>query len=184
MRRIVRRVLATIGRGRVTSSRDDGPAQLVQAKLGPLEVRDNTPRLAEFGFTSRPPPGADAVLVFIGGDRSNGVIIATGDQGSRPRNLEVGETKIYDLFGRFIHFTKDGGIVIEAHGSPVTVNNATTVTIAASEKVRMETPLLEVTGDITAGGDITDKKRSMDADRAIFNAHTNGSGTTTPTPTQ
>ena len=184
MERLKRAIQALAGRGRVTTSDDSGNAQLLQVKLGALELRDNTPRLAEFGFTSRPPVGADAVLVFIGGDRSNGVVIATGDQKSRPRDLEEGETKVYDLFGKFIHFTKDGGIIIEANNSPVTVNNATTVTITAAAKVRMVTPLLEVTGDIKAGGNVSDGKRSMAGDRAIYNSHTNGSGTTTPTPQQ
>lgn len=184
MQRLKLAIQALAGRGRVTTSDDSGNAQLLQVKLGALEVRDNTPRLAEFGFSSRPPVGADAVLVFIGGDRSNGVVIATGDQKSRPRDLEEGESKVYDLFGKFIHFTKDGGIVIEANGSAVTVNNATTLTINATEKVRMVTPLLEVTGDIKSGQDVSDSKRSMAADRVIFNEHTNGSGTSTPTPQQ
>lgn len=173
-----------IGRGRVTVSNDTGSVQVLQLRLGPLEVRDSTPRLAEFGFTSRPPVGADAVLVFVGGDRTNGVVVATGHQASRPTGLAEGESMVYDLFGKFIHFTEDGGILIEANGSPVTVSDATVVTINASKKIRMVTPLLEVTGDIKAGGNVTDAIRSMAADRAIFNQHTNGSGTTTPTPQQ
>lgn len=176
LRRMLRRIQATIGRGRVTSSRDDGPAQMIQAQLGPLEIRDNTPRLSEFGFASRPPVGSDVVLVFVNGDRTNGIVVATGHQASRPINLKAGESQVYDLFGKCIYFTEDDGIVVEANGTPVTVNNATMVTINASEKVLLDTPLLEVTGDIHAHGDITDKKRSMDADRAIYNVHTHGGG--------
>lgn len=176
LRRIGRRIQAAIGRGRITTVNDDGGAQLIQARLGPLEVRDATPRLAEFGFSSRPPVGADAILVFIGGDRSNGVVIATGHQASRPTGLEEGETIVYDLFGKFIRFTVADGIVVEANGSPVTVNGATTVTINASTKVQMNTPLLEVSGSIKAHGDITDATRSMAGDRTLYNQHNHGSG--------
>jgi phage baseplate assembly protein V len=179
-----RGIAAMLGRGRVTTSNDAGQVQFLQVRLSELELRDSTPRVAEFGFSSRPPIGSDVVLVFLGGDRSNGVVVATGHQESRPRNLIEGESILYDLFGRSIHLTKDGGIVVEANGAAVAVNNATTVTINATEKVRMVTPLLEVTGGIKAGGDIADAVRSMAADRVIFNQHTNGSGTSTPTPQQ
>lgn len=167
-----------IGRGRVTTSNDAGTAQVLQLRLSGLELRDTTPRIAEFGFSSRPPVGSDAVLVFVGGDRTNGIVIATGHQASRPTGLEEGETIVYDLFGKFIRFTRSGGIVIEANGSPVTVDNATTVTINASTEIQMNTPLLQVSGNIKAGGDITDAKRSMAADRLIYNGHSHGGGTT------
>jgi phage baseplate assembly protein V len=176
--RLKRGLLAVIGRGRVTTSNDAGTAQLLQLRLSGLEVRDQTPRIAEFGFSSRPPVGSDAVLVFVGGDRSNGIVIATGHQASRPTGLEEGESIVYDLFGKFIRLTKSGGIVVEANGSPVTVNHATTVTINAATKVQMNTPLLEVSGSIKAHGDITDATRAMSADRAIYNGHTHGGGST------
>lgn len=183
IRGLQRRLLLMVGWGRVTVSDDSAGAQRLQVKLNDSETRDATPRLAEFGFTSRPPEGADVALVFMGGDRSKAIIVATGHQASRPRNLGIGEVMVYDLWGKSLHLA-EAGIVIEAGGLPVTVNNATQVTINASDSVVMNTPTLKVSGDIVAGGDITDKTRSMDADRAIFNQHTNGSGTTTPTPTQ
>lgn len=118
------------------------------------------------------------MLVFVGGDRSNGIVIATGHQASRPTGLEVGECIVYDFFGKFIRLTQDDGIVIEANGSPVTVSNATTVTINASDEIVMNTPTLQVNGDIKASGNITDAKRSMAADRLIYNGHTHGGGAT------
>ncbi|PWK30850.1 phage baseplate assembly protein V [Pseudomonas sp. OV226] len=170
--------------GRVTFADDSKTAQLLQVKLNDSETRDATPRIAEFGFTSMPPNGSDVLIVFMGGDRSKGVVVATGHQASRPAGLTSGESMVYDLWGKSVYLTKDGGIVVEAKGTPVTVNNATVVTINAAESIEMVTPLLHVTGDILADGDISDSVRTMAADRLIFNEHNNGSGTTTPTPQQ
>ncbi|WP_413052131.1 phage baseplate assembly protein V [Pseudomonas bubulae] len=184
MERLWRRVQLMSSWGRVTFSDDSNSAQLLQVKLNDSETRDDTPRIAEFGLTSRPPDGSDVLVVFLGGDRSKGVVVATAHQASRPKGLLAGETMLYDLWGKSVHLTKAGGIVVEAQGAPVTVNNATTVTINAADSVELITPLLHVTGDIVAGGNITDSVRSMAADRKLFNSHTNGSGTTTPSPQQ
>lgn len=183
LRSLQRRILLLVGWGRVTFSDDTQGVQLLQVKLNDSETRDGTPRLAEFGLTSRPPAGADLLLAFMAGDRSKAVVVASGHQVSRPKGLAEGETMLYDLWGKHLHLAQSG-IVIEAGGLPVTVNNATQVTINASDSVVMNTPLLKVSGDIQAGGNVSDKARSMAADRALFNQHTNGSGTTPPTPQQ
>lgn len=184
MERLWRRVQLMSSWGRVTFSDDSRSAQLLQVKLNDSETRDDTPRIAEFGLTSRPPDGSDVLVVFLGGDRSKGVVVATAHQGSRPKGLLAGEIMLYDLWGKSVYLTKAGGIVVEAQGAPVTVNNATTVTINAADSVELVTPLLHVTGDIVADGNITDSVRSMADDRGLFNSHTNGSGTTTPSPQQ
>jgi phage baseplate assembly protein V len=150
--RLWRRVQLFVGRGRITLSNDAGNVQMLQVRLGTQELRDSTPRLGEFGHASRPPAGSDVVAVFVAGDRSNGVVIATGHQASRPRDMLEGESQLYDLWGRSVYLTKDGGIVIEAQGTPVTVNNATTVTVNASAKVQFNVPVLEVSGPGGVGG--------------------------------
>lgn len=118
--RMFRRVMMMIGRGRLTAVNDSGAVQLVQIRLGTDEVRDNTPRVLDYGISSSAPPGSDAVVLFVGGDRSNGAVIGTNHQGSRPRNLKVGEVIIYDDQGQIIHITRTG-IVITAPGKKVRI---------------------------------------------------------------
>lgn len=153
--RLALRLQGVFGRGRIRTSTDDAGVQFVQLELGADEVRDGTPRLAEFGFTSSPPVGSDVLAVFIAGDRSKGVVVATGHQASRPRNLLSGESMVYSQDGKYIKFTASGGIVIEAQGQDVVVNNAANVTVHASTKVTIDAPLCEVTGDLKVDGTIT-----------------------------
>lgn len=169
---LYRRALNTVGRGRIKLVDDAKNVQFFQVVFNEaLETQDNLPSVAHYGFTSNPPDDSDAIGIFVGGDRTNGVIIATNHQASRLKNLQRGEVAIFHQDGRFIKLGKDGTIV-EGGNKPLDVNNVTVATIKASTKIRMETPLLEVTGQITAGGNITDAVRSMAADRAKYNAHT------------
>lgn len=166
--RIYRRVLMMVTRGRVTTGNDSGAVQMLQIKLNADHVRDNTPRLAEYGFTSMPPNGSDVVLVFIAGDRSNGVIVATGHQASRMKNLQPGEVAIFDNQGQSIYLTQ-AGIVINGAGLPITVNNTSKMTINAATEIDLHTPILKVSGDIIDNsGSNTNSMAQM---RAIYNAH-------------
>lgn len=147
--RLARRVLLIAGRGRVSAPvNDGGGVQLLQAQVNGLETIDNMKRVAEFGFTSVPPQGSDVAFVFVGGDRSNGLVIATNHQASRPKGLQAGETMIYTADGKQIYLTASGGIEVQANAQPVTVSNSTSVTINASSEVVMDTPMLKVKGDI------------------------------------
>lgn len=143
---LYRRVLMMLGVGKVTALSDGGKVQKIQYQA-PLEVRGNTPRMAEFGFSSGLPVGSDVVLAFLGGDRSNAIVIATNNQSYRHTGLNPGETVIYNQWGMFVKLTETG-IEIEAKNQPVTVKNATLVTVTATEGIRLNTPSLRVSGDI------------------------------------
>lgn len=170
--RLYTRLLMTIGRGRITTVNDAGNVQMLQVRLGQDEVRDTTPRLAEYGLTSVPPVGTDAIVIFIGGDRSTGVAVATGNQAARPKGLAVGEVAIYDDQGQMVHITR-AGITIKGAGKPVTIQD--------TPKVRMITGRLEVTGDIIDRCDA--QTCTMKGMRDVYNSHTHsgvqtGSGST------
>ncbi|WJH94955.1 phage baseplate assembly protein [Serratia marcescens] len=146
LRQLGRRVAMMIGLGKITGYGDAGGIQKLQYQT-PLEVKGDTPRMAEFGFSSGLPVGTDVVLAYLGGDRSSAVIVASNNQQYRQSGLKSGETLIYNQWGMFVKLTENG-IEVEAKGKPVTVANATTVIVTATEKIRLETPRLEVTGDV------------------------------------
>ena len=185
--RMYRRILLVIGRGRIKTGSDDGPVQMHQIRLSRFETFDDIPRLSEYGFNSMPPPESDAVLVFAGGNRRDGVIVATGNQQFRMRSMKPGEVSISDNLGQSIYLTQQG-IVIDGAGLPILVQNTPSVTL--------DTPTVHATGDVhidgelvvmkdatvgqnvnvsqnvTAQGDISDHgSKSMANMRQVFNNH-------------
>lgn len=194
--RLARRIWMLLGRGRISAPANDaGPIQILQVQLGADETRDHLRRAAEFGFTSHPPVGTDAIVLFPQGDRNNGVVVATNHQASRMKGLQPGEVAIFDSQGQSVYLTR-AGIVINGAGLPLTVNATPTVTVNAATKVQLNTPELDVSGQIKAGGDITDNAgsnaHSMAQMRAIYNGHdhavqgvqSGGSTVTTQHPNQ
>ncbi|HEB4987219.1 TPA: phage baseplate assembly protein [Klebsiella michiganensis] len=155
-----------LGVGRVTAMQDGGGTQSVQYQT-PLEVA-SAHRLAEFGFSSGLPVGTDVVLAFLGGDRSNPVVIATNHQGYRHSDLSPGETVMYNQWGLCIQLTENG-ISIDAKGQDVTVNNAKNLTATATEQVKLITPKLLVTGDVVDNCETNDK--TLKQLRDAYNDH-------------
>lgn len=193
---LARRIGSIVGRARITSTNDSGTVQMVQVQTNELETIDNVPRLIEFGLTSVAPAGTDVFMANLGGAKNNAVVIATGHQASRPKGLVVGETMIYSLDGKSVYLTAAGGIVIEAKGQPVVINDASNVTVncsgifkvVAPGGVEFVTPMVTSTGDMQDNVDTND--HTMAQMRSIYNSHEHpvpnvqlgGPGTTTSPP--
>ena len=159
LERLTRRINLLIGRGRATYIDDTGPVQTMQCQCSAIEMRQAL-RVAEFGFASNPPLGSDAVLVFIGGDRTNAIVVGTNHQASRLRNLAAGETALYDEPGKYVKLGA-AGIVIEAGGRPVTVQNASSITLTAPT-INLDGNVA-VSGSLVATGNVTGAAISLDS---------------------
>jgi phage gp45-like len=96
------------GTGRATMT-----AQVQLPETG--EVRDDTPILSVYGLTSRPRPGADAAVAFLGGNRGAGVVIATSD-GRFSVQLADGEVALHTHEGAKVHLRQGGAVEIVAPG--------------------------------------------------------------------
>lgn len=168
----IRRYLGQIRlafRGVGTQVNSAAPVQLFQGQgLAGEQLQDNE-LMQHYGFTSRPPPGFMYVCLPIGGKTAHGIAVATEHASYRLKGLKSGEMAIYDDLGQQVLLSRDG-IVIDGAALPIIIKNAPTVTIKAATKVRMETPLLEVTGEIKDKCDSTGK--TMQSMRTSYNTHT------------
>ncbi len=166
---VMTRLWNALAGGAVQAVNDAGTALMAQIKIGYLETM-TLPVLQQFGFSSVPPIGSDVVAHFFAGDRSNGVITGTNHQPSRPTGKKPGETMVYDDFGKQIYLTEDGGIIVNANNSAVTVNGATTLIVNASQYVYCDTPELRCSGDII--DNYGTNTHTMAGMRTIYNEHT------------
>jgi phage baseplate assembly protein V len=191
------RTMMMVRRGKITLVDDSDVIQRVQLPPSGLETRDNLARIAEYGLASNPPEGTDAFIVNIGGDPSNGAVVGTNHQETRPTGLQPGETQIYNGPAGTSLYLANGEIVINANAQPVNVNNATDVTwtctgkfkVVAPGGVEFDTPLVSSTGDIednAGSGGSTMKTMRTEYDEhghPVVDVQTGGSTITTGTPT-
>jgi len=73
------------------------------------EAHEGVERVQPYGTTGRPPQGAQALLLFIGGNRDNPLVAALDDGRYRVK-VENGEFAIYSMFGNKIVMKADGSI--------------------------------------------------------------------------
>lgn len=162
------RVYLMFGRGVMSSINDGGKRQRIQMTALKGEVRDQVERIQQYGFSSVPLPGAQVLFAAICGNRDHPIALAVDDPRYRLSGLQDGEVAIYNHQGTKIVLKLDGEIEI-----------------MAATKVRIDTPRLEVTGDIIDRCD--DSGQSMHDMREIYNIHhhpENDSGGPTDQPNE
>lgn len=154
MRPLRQQISNLIARGTIAAVDAARKMQSLQVRLLAGEIKDTIEHVEPYGFTSHPQAGAEAVALFLDGDRSHGVVLVVADRRYRLTSLEAGEVALYDDLGQKVHLTRDG-MVIDGAGLPIVINNAPSVTVTspvvtlqASTKVRIESAELESTGEI------------------------------------
>ena len=152
IKELKRRIMMLVGTSRVTSQNDSGGVQTVQVQT-PMDLRSDTLRFTEFGFSSGLPSGTDVVVLSLGGDRSSQVVVASNHNGYRFTGLKPGEVAVYNRWGQYIKLTEDK-IEVQANGKDVVVNNAGNVTVQASS-VKIDAPKTTITGDLSVSGTTT-----------------------------
>ena len=175
MEPMARRVRLMIGRGVITMVNDATKEQTVQITLLNGEVLDGVERYQQYGLSTVPLARAEGIFVSFGGNRNHSVVIASGDRRYRLTGLEAGEVALHDDLGQKVHLKRDRTIEVETD----------TLLVKAATMVRMETPRIEVTGEVVDRCD-TDGK-SMEEMRTVHDIHVhpeNDNGGPTDPPNQ
>ncbi len=159
-----------ISRGIVKNSDEGKKTRTLQLTLMADEVRSDIEHPQEYGFSSAPLEGAEAIAIFMGGNRDHGSVTHVFDKRYRPTDLEPGEVCLFDDLG-----------------TKIKLKRGNKIEITASTDVKIISPKVIMTGDLEVDGNIIDNKPSNNNTvkdmRDIYNGHTHpetGSITTAP----
>lgn len=148
-----RKARLAAGLGIVQASDDSPRVQQLQVSLLKNEVRDRVNRYQEYGFSARPRQGALGIAVAIGGNRNHLAVLCADDPRYRKRDLQEGEVALYHWEGDYVLFRNGREIEVVA-GTRVRVTSPEVI-VEASTRVVLDTPTVEMTGDLSVAGNAT-----------------------------
>lgn len=155
----------------ILTSIAEGAIKRISASGRSGESFSNRESFQHYGFSSMPKGGAEVIIYREG----NHIVVVAEDDRRYRIALESGEVALYTDEGDHVHLKR--GRVVEI----VTE----TLVIKAGTKVRLETPLVEATGEVI---DLSSSDgRSMSSMREVYSGHThaeNDNGGPTDPPTQ
>lgn len=152
---LTNRLMNMASRGTIVE--DDNSKGIQQGKIRGQHGEEipKVQRWEQFGLTSRPPAGADALILSINGTRDSAQMVALSAPGTRPTDGAAGSTTLYDAAGNKVYLDNGGNIVIEG---------SATITIKAAD-VAIESGTLTHNGvdisenhkhkDVTVGAGVT-----------------------------
>lgn len=110
---IYNRLRLIVGRCAIMATKYNSGDLEADIELIAGEKRRNVEFLQQFGFCSRPSGNVSGVAIFVGGNRDNGVVVATNGDDLRP-DLQPGEVLVHSPHGQKILLKNDGSIEMEA----------------------------------------------------------------------
>lgn len=183
---ILRAVRGMVSRGVVSIVTAASKMQTLQLRLTASEPKDGVEHFEPYGFTAHPHPGAEAIALFVGGDRSHGVAVVVGDRRYRLTELQAGEVALYDDLGNEIVLGRTSIRVIAVQHLEATAPTCHITATTTHDGNIILNGNLYVSGGIVADGEIRDGTGTMNQMRSIFDNHDhpNGVGGDTDTPNQ
>lgn len=131
------RVANMLARAVIQAVNDGAGIQALQLSVLDGELVDEAERMQDYGFTSVPHPGAEAVLAFPGGLRSHALVVAVGDRRYRLKGLQAGEVAMYDDQEQRVVLGREGIRVV----SPLKIEiEAPEVAVTAATRFKVVSP--------------------------------------------
>lgn len=174
-----RRAAMMVARAVVSLVKDDESRQTLQAEILEGELRDDIERAQDYGFTSHPLAGCDAIIVCAAGAREQAIAVAVDDRRYRLQ-LQPGEVALYDDRGNKVQLLRDMvrvDAVQHLEATAPTTRIVSAVTIEGSLTVEGPTTL---NGDTDTTGALTNNGKDVGSTHTHGGVQTGGGNTATP----
>ncbi|BBV67854.1 Mu-like prophage FluMu protein gp45 [Klebsiella sp. STW0522-44] len=168
LNQIARRLRLIVDRAVVRIVTDSLGRQNLQIQSLADATNDDVERFQQYGFTSVPPAGSEAIILAVGARRESLVAIAVEDKRCRPKGLASGDVCLYHQDGQSMIILKEGGMV-EIKGKHFNYTADDLFEINASQ--------IKFAGPADFDEDITVKGKSF-----LLHIHKDGDGENTTTP--
>ena len=104
-----------VGRAVLSAAANDSTKlQTLQISALADETLEGLERFQNYGFTSVPFKGAEAVVVFPQGNRDHGIVIAVDDRRYRLKGMANGEVAMYTDEGHYVQIKRGGVVAVNA----------------------------------------------------------------------
>lgn len=105
---IKNKIFLMIGRGVVKAINNSEGTQKIQIVGLKDETISDIERLQEYGFESYPKKDSEALVLFLNGNREQGIVIKVHDRENRPKDLQEGDSCMYIADGLEIRIDATG----------------------------------------------------------------------------
>lgn len=136
-------VLMTVGRAVIAAVNATNQTQLLQLNLLADETSGQLEQFQEYGFASVPFAGAEAAVMFVMGDRSHGIVVATQDRRYRLATMQGGEVALYDDQGQYVWLKREGIDLRTPFNLTGEVEGDLTLTVSGSATISAQSAVVE-----------------------------------------
>lgn len=106
------RIFRLIGRGKVARVSVSKKVQQIQIDGLKGETVTDIERMQEYGLETYPKTASETTILYINGNRDQGLVICVQDRRNKP-TLQEGEVQLYNAFSCMLYLKKDGTIRFE-----------------------------------------------------------------------
>lgn len=131
VRAVVSRIKGLVVKGLIKAVNDVTDIQVVKASTQYDEITDDIERVQNYGFSSNPPIDSESIVIYFGGNKDHGVVIACDSGSFRVKGLLSGEAVFYAQFGQELKHNADGTTSLTNTGGFDVGTNTEPVAIAS-----------------------------------------------------
>ncbi|OCG27181.1 phage baseplate protein [Gilliamella sp. HK2] len=154
-KQLQRKIKLLVSRAVVNIVTDSLKQQNMQINLLDGETADDVERFQNYGHTSVPPAGSEAIVLSVGGKRQHLVAVVVDSKSSRLKDLKSGDSALYHLDGHYLLLTEEQLVNLVCKN----------LHAKADEKILFETQQTQFTGNVDIiGGDSKASGTSTAAD--------------------